>query len=129
MKKNNDYFLLTGASKGIGKATLDLLIKKKEKVIVIVRNKKEMDDYKKNHDIIIFQGDVCNNKTIKKIFQFINKNKLNIKYLINNAGQRQRKEFIKISDKEIKKIFEINFFSVFSLCQIFANYILKKKKI
>ena len=127
MKKNNDYFLLTGASKGIGKATLDLLIKKKEKVIVIVRNKKEMDDYKKNHDIIIFQGDVCNNKTIKKIFQFINKNKLNIKYLINNAGQRQRKEFIKISDKEIKKIFEINFFSIFFVMQIFSKYFIEKK--
>ena len=32
MKKNNDYFLLTGASKGIGRATLDLLLEKKEKV-------------------------------------------------------------------------------------------------
>lgn len=127
MKKNNDYFLLTGASKGIGRATLDLLLEKKEKVIVLVRKKKEIDSYKKNRDIIIFQGDVCNKQIIKKIFQFVNTNKLNIKYLINNAGQRQRKNFLKISDSEIKKIFEVNFFSVFNLCQMFANHIFKKK--
>lgn len=127
MKKSNNYFLLTGASKGIGRATLDLLIENKEKAIIIVRNKKEMIGYEKNHNIIIFQGDICNEHTIKKIFQFIKKNKLNIKYLINNAGQRQRKKFLKISNKEIKKIFEVNFFSIFNLCKMFADHVIKKK--
>lgn len=127
MKANNEYFLLTGASKGIGKATLDFLLKKKEKVIVLVRNKKDIIEYIKNRDLVIFEGDVCNKKIIKRIFNFADTKKLNIKYLINNAGQRQRKNFLKISEKDIKNIFEVNFFSVFNLCQNFAQHNLKKK--
>ncbi len=127
MKANNEYFLLTGASKGIGKATLDFLLKKKEKVIVLVRNKKDIIEYIKNRDLVIFEGDVCNKKIVKKIFNFAGIKKLNIKYLINNAGQRQRKNFLKISEKDIKKIFEVNFFSVFNLCQNFAHHNLRKK--
>ena len=45
MKANNEYFLLTGASKGIGKSTLDFLLKKKKKVIVLVRKKKYITQY------------------------------------------------------------------------------------
>ena len=47
--------------------------------------------------------------------------------LVNNAGERQRKKFNKISEKDIKNIFEVNFFSIFNLMQIFSNYLLKKK--
>ena len=40
MKENNNYFLITGASKGIGKSCLELLLKNNCKVIAIARNKK-----------------------------------------------------------------------------------------
>ena len=52
MKKIKEYYLLTGASKGIGKAFLELLIKNDCFVLVLVRNKKDMIQYKNNKRII-----------------------------------------------------------------------------
>ena len=41
--------------------------------------------------------------------------------LINNAGIRQRKKFIKISNNELNEVFENNFFSVYKLIQKFSK--------
>ena len=123
----SDYcFLLTGASKGIGKSVLDLLIKKNSKIIVLVRNSKTLSKYKNYKNLKIFQGDVTDKKILNKIFEFAKNKKINIKYLINNAGQRQRKKFLNITNKEIKKIFDVNYFSIFNLTQMFVKYAQKK---
>lgn len=127
MKENNNYFLITGASKGIGKSCLELLLKNNCKVIAIARNKKNLTKLIKNKNIILFEGDVTDNKLIKKIFTFIKKKKLNLKYLINNAGQRQRKQFLKIKDRDIRKIFDVNYFSVFNITQQFVNHVKTKE--
>ena len=119
---NNYYYLITGASKGIGRSFLELLVKKNLFAIVLVRNAKELSHIKNNPKIKIFQGDVTDDQILNKIFDYIKKNKINVKYLINNAGQRQRKNFLKISKKDIKKIFDVNFFSVFSLIQKYVKY-------
>ena len=47
MKENNNYFLITGASKGIGKSCLELLLKNNCKVIAIARNKKILQSLSK----------------------------------------------------------------------------------
>jgi len=47
--------------------------------------------------------------------------------LINNAGIRQRKEFEKISLKELDNIYEINFKSIFFLTQLFFKLMKKTK--
>jgi NAD(P)-dependent dehydrogenase (short-subunit alcohol dehydrogenase family) len=127
MKKIKEYYFITGASKGIGKAFLELLIKNGCFALVLVRNKKDMIQYKNNKNVIIFEGDVCNNNIIKKVFDYVDKKKINIKYLINNAGQRQRKKFLRISSKDIKNIFDINYFSVFNITQKFADHMKYKK--
>ena len=120
--KNNYCYLITGASKGIGRSFLELLVKKKLFAIVLVRNAKEVSNFKNNSNIKIFQGDITDDKIIIKIFDYIKKKKINVKYLINNAGQRQRKSFLKISKKNIKEIFDVNFFSIFNLTQKYVKY-------
>ena len=73
MKKIKEYYFITGASKGIGKAFLELLIKNGCFVLVLVRNKKDMMQYKNNKNVIIFEGDICNNNIIKKVFDYVDK--------------------------------------------------------
>ncbi len=125
--KSEFQFLLTGASKGIGRSILDLLLKKKLPVIVLVRNPKDLLKYKNNKNIKIFKCDVTDKKTLDKIFSYIKKQKINIKYLINNAGLRQRKKFLKITNQDIKNVFDTNFFSLFNITQMFTKYVEKKK--
>ena len=42
--------------------------------------------------------------------------------MVNNAGIRQRLKFQKISDKKIKDVFDINFFSVFRIMRLYAKF-------
>ena len=75
----------------------------------------------------IFLGDVTNNKNIKQLLKQSLKDKRIIHGFVNNAGQRQRKKFNSISQKDLKTLFDTNFFSIFENMQIYSNYLIKKR--
>ena len=112
---------LTGAGKGIGKEILNLLIKEKVIVYAITRNKKDFKWIKKNKYVFLFEGDITNQKLIDEIFDYSKKRKHLFNCLINNAGMRQRKQFLKITNNELNEVFENNFFSVYKLIQKFSK--------
>ena len=116
---------ITGAGKGIGRALTDSLLSKGAYVYVLTRSKNTMKDLLINKNIKIFYGDVSNVKLIKKIFQTSLKDKKIISAIINNAGVRQRKKFLKIKPKDIEDVFKTNFFSIFNIMQIYCLYSIK----
>jgi len=113
--------LLTGAGKGIGREILNLLIKEKVIVYAITRNKYDFKSIKKNKYVYLYEGDIKDQKLINEIFDYSKKRKHLFNCLINNAGIRQRKKFIKISNNELNEVFENNFFSVYKLIQKFSK--------
>lgn len=119
--------LVTGAGKGIGFATTIALINKGYYVFALIRDRKDNKKFKNLINLKIFNGDANNHKLIEKIIKYANNKKRPISGLVNNAGIRQRKNFLKINEKDLKKIFEINFFSVFKNMQIFSKNLFKKK--
>jgi|TARA_B100001093_G_scaffold82810_1_gene74237 NAD(P)-dependent dehydrogenase (short-subunit alcohol dehydrogenase family) len=124
-KINN--ILVTGAGKGIGQATTNLLISKGKYVYALIKDKNDNKKFKGYNNLKIINGDVNNLNLIKKIFKDANKNKKIITGLVNNAGIRQRKDFLKINKIDLKNIFDTNFFSVFYLMQIFTKNLIEKK--
>ena len=126
MKKNN-LILVTGAGKGIGYATVIELCKKNYDVYAIIKNKKDNRKFKKIQNLKIFNGDVRNNTFCKNIFNFAKSEKKIITGLVNNAGVRKKKDFLKLNKKEMSDVFDINFFSILNLMQIFSKEIIKKK--
>ena len=113
MKQNISNILVTGAGKGIGFSTTNLLIKKGYYVYVLIRDKKDNKKFKFKKNLKIINGDVNNHNLIKKIFKQSNSDKKIITGLVNNAGIRQRKSFLDISSKDLTGIFNTNFFSIF----------------
>ena len=112
---------LTGAGKGIGKEILNLLIKEKVIVYAITRNKNDFKWIKKNKYVYLFEGDITDQKLIDEIFDYSKRRKHLFNCLINNAGMRQRKQFLKITNNELNEVFENNFFSVYKLIQKFSK--------
>ena len=126
-KKN---ILITGAGKGIGKRLLLDCLRDDYFVYAIVRSKKDFENLKKNinsKNYKIYLGDIKNVSLIERVLKdsIIKKKKINC--LVNNAGERQRKDFIKIKKHEIRNIFENNFFSHFIIIQKLVSYFKKYK--
>tara|TARA_B100000686_G_C16703301_1_gene924736 strand:+ start:75 stop:800 length:726 start_codon:yes stop_codon:yes gene_type:complete len=124
----NKNILITGAGKGIGLSCVIDCLNNGANVFALTRSKNDLKNLKKQKNLYIFYGDVRNQNTLKKIFSFSKKIKSPINCLINNAGVRQRKKFNKITDKELKNLFEINFFSIFKLSQLFVKFLKKNQK-
>lgn len=124
-----NVILITGAGKGIGFETLKLLSENNSNIILaLVRSKIKLNQLKNTDNVFIFKGDVNSKKTIKKIFSFAKRKKFIINKLVNNAGIRFRKDFIKVKENEILKVFNTNFFSIFYIMQEFSKNLINKKK-
>ena len=77
--------------------------------------------------ISIVHLDLENKDTIKSSFEIIKKENNHIDILINNAGVLENALFQMTSEKILKKIFEINFFSQFFLTQMYLKLLINSK--
>ena len=126
-KKN---YVITGAGKGIGYSVLKKLYQSGANIALITRSKSDLKKIKNkfsSNRVISFCGDVSNNNDRVSFFNLVKKKMKHIDGLINNAGIRQRKEFKKISEKELDNIYEINIKSIFFLTQLFFKLMKKTK--
>lgn len=124
---NKKVVFVTGAGKGIGRSLIKSLLSKGVFVYAITKTKKTLNEFENNKNIKIFYGDVSDTKLIKKIFLNSIKEKKIINSVVNNAGIRQRKKFLKITNKELNEVFKVNFFSIFNIMQIYCSYSIKNK--
>tara|TARA_Y100001935_G_C17289812_1_gene502605 strand:- start:405 stop:1142 length:738 start_codon:yes stop_codon:yes gene_type:complete len=122
MLKNKNIFI-TGVGKGIGEETLKACIKNGAFVYGITRSEKDIKKLNKLKNVKIYLGDVRNINLIKRIFRDSIKNKKKINGIINNAGMRFRKPYLKISKKNLQQVFDNNFFSIFFIIQEFLKVI------
>ena len=124
---NNKTIIITGVGKGIGYDVAQQVIAYAGSGYGVTRSKEDINKFKKSKNCKIFIGDVTKKPTLQKIINFSKKEKRLLTGLVNNAGERQRLPFDKISKEKLNKIFEINFFSVFENMKIFSKYLKLKK--
>ena len=124
---NNRTILLTGAGKGIGKNILEKLLSYNLIIYAIIKSKSDINKIKHNKNLYIIKGDITDKKCVTRVFDLVKKNKHNLDCLINNAGIRQRKKFLKINKKDLDFVFQNNFFSLFYITQKFVKQFRYKK--
>lgn len=118
----NKNILVTGVGKGLGENMVESFVKSGAFVYGITRSRSDINKFKNLKNLKVYLGDVRNIKLINKIFKQSIKDKKIINCLVNNAGIRQRLKFQKISDKKIKDVFDVNFFSVFRIMRLYAKF-------
>ena len=134
MNLSQKNIIVTGANKGIGAATVDKLYKAGANVICCTR---------KPNDELIDKADKLNKKNENKIFNYffdfsseeqvlreankITKDFEKIDCLVNNAGTNHVSLFLMDKIEEIKKVFQINFFSQLLFSQIIIKKMMKNK--
>lgn len=127
MLLENKNILITGAGKGIGESCVYNSSNKGGYIFALIKNKIDNKKFLKIKNIKIYNGDVRDKNLILKIFKDSEKIKKPINCLINNAGLRFRKKFIKINEKELREVFDVNLFSIFNIMKIFSGFVVKKK--
>ena len=102
--------VITGGSSGIGKAAASLFIKKNSKVIILARNKDNLEKTAKELSCDFYQCDVSNYKQVKNVFNKIKEHYKKIDILVNNAGFGVNKNFLDQTIEEIEEQMDVNYF-------------------
>ncbi len=125
--------IVSGASKGIGKAISKKLIDNGISVALISRQDenglKEVADYatQKNVKAKYYLADVSNSSKIKEIYTDIIKEFENVDILVNNAGISLYKLFNDCDEKDFDKIVGTNIKGVFNLSRLVSNDMIRSK--
>ncbi|MCX6290204.1 MAG: SDR family NAD(P)-dependent oxidoreductase [Bacteroidetes bacterium] len=129
----NKTALITGASKGIGRAVALAFAKEGAQVILLARSMDLLEKLKSEIDAsavskaIIFQADVRKYDELKKVFDELNQNKIYIDVLVNNAGIMKDAVIQMVQQQLIHDIYETNVFGTISASQLAVKSMLKKR--
>lgn len=131
---NRKTVLVTGSSRGIGKAIAVKYAKKGYNVIInCIRNKELLDKVKKEIETYqvscyAFIGDVGNFDTAALLFADIKKHYGDLDVLVNNAGISYIGLLSDMSIEDWNQIVQNNLTSVFNCCKLAIPDFIKKKK-
>lgn len=111
MNLKNKIIVITGASKGLGKALASEFLNEGAKVIVNARSRKELEEVKKELGVVTFVGDVTKEKDMQKLADFAVKKFKKIDIWVNNAGiWLPHKPVEKTDWKRAHNLIEVNLF-------------------
>ena len=112
--------VITGGTKGIGKATAILFAENGYRVIATTRNGSQKEalekDFKQNHnvDIVVEQLDVCNEEDVKKLMHNVAEKYGKLDCVVNNAGIMIENVLLHLSSTEaFRKIIETDVLGVY----------------
>jgi 3-oxoacyl-[acyl-carrier protein] reductase len=115
--------LITGASRGIGKAAAELFSQKGYTVVGTYLNTPQ-----KSAAIDYVKTDLSNPDDILKLAEYIKKNYGGADVLVNNAGIALQKLFTDCSESDYDRVMNINAKSYFLTCKVFLPYMIGQKR-
>lgn len=111
--------LITGASRGIGRACAIALDKEGYQVVINYNNSKGQADKlaKELSNAIAIKADVSKGVEVNDMLEKIYSTFGTVDVLVNNAGIAQQKLFTDITEEEWDRMFDVNMKSMFHLCK------------
>ncbi|MFH0922567.1 MAG: 3-oxoacyl-ACP reductase family protein [Candidatus Micrarchaeota archaeon] len=133
MKLRGKVVLITGASRGMGKATALLFAKEGAKVVVnFVKSEEKanevVDQIKKlGSDAIAVKADVSKSKDVSSMVEKAMMKFGRIDVLVNNAGMTIVKPYAQLTSSDWEEILRINLIGTFLCCQAVSKIMLEQK--
>jgi 3-oxoacyl-[acyl-carrier protein] reductase len=133
MKLKNKITVITGAGKGIGRASAELFLKEGASVVLNSRTKTDLDSFIKENQvykdkILAIAGDVSDENVIGKIVKETIGKFGRIDILINNAGFGKFAETVDSTTKDFDAMFNTNVRSLYILTREFLPFMIKQKE-
>ena len=131
MEIKNKVALITGGSRGIGRATALLLAEKGADVAIIYNSRKEKAEEVKKIALSkgvkaeIYECDVSDYGKVKETVEQIVKDFGKINIVVNNAGILIKKPFLETTEEDWDKTINVNLKGVFNVCRFSIPFLLK----
>ena len=122
--------LITGSSKGLGRALALHFSKNNYNIIIHGRNRKDLENVKEevlknNVDCNVIIGDVSDIKTIEELAKTAKIKDISV--LVNNLGIASKGLLQDVNDKEIDEVLNVNLLSIMKLtARIYPFFVSKK---
>ena len=133
-KETNMRAVITGASKGIGKAIAELFAAKGVNLAICARNAADLEAFHKSLgsqfpdiEILSMPVDVAKRADIEKFVSMINGHWTNLDILVNNAGIYLPGEVHKEEEGTLEKLMEVNVYGPYHLTRALMPYFLKQE--
>ena len=127
MKLQKKVVLITGGSRGIGKAIAKLFAEQGAEIIITSKNQKKLQQASKEIKNSFFvAGDVRNNVDVKNVINKTIKKFGRIDILVNNVGVLPKMKYLhKISEREWNETIDVNLNSHFRFTKAVIPYMKK----
>jgi 3-oxoacyl-[acyl-carrier protein] reductase len=125
--------LITGATRGIGKATADLFAKEGAQLILLARDSSQLQILQNESDneiykkALIFSCDVSNQIEVNNVFSEIRKNKLKLDVIVNNAGIMKDAMLTMATKDLMNEIYNVNVFGSMFIAQNATKFMIKNR--
>lgn len=119
----NKKALITGGTKGIGRAVVAEFVKLGAHVWLVARTDKDVEALATDYDrqglhVRALAGDVADRAFREKLISEISGTWGKLDVLVNNVGTNVRRKFVEYSEAEYRQLFETNLFSLTELCRL-----------
>ena len=131
MKLQNKIAVITGAGKGIGKATTELFLREGTKVVLTSRNKSDLeqivaDNESKKDNITIISGDISKEEIIQKVIDETISKHGRIDILVNNAGFGIFDDMVDSKTEDFDAVFNTNVRALYLITKGFLPHMIKE---
>jgi 3-oxoacyl-[acyl-carrier protein] reductase len=132
MRLKNKVAIITGASRGIGKATAEKFATEGAKLVLVDLNK---EDLKKTAGVIRELGaetfemevDVTNRDKVDQLMNDARAHFGQIDIVVNNAGITQDAQLVKMTEEQWDSVIDVNLKGVFNVAQAAAKLMIEQK--
>lgn len=126
--------VITGASKGMGKAMAERFAKEKNNIFICSRNEKllaeaalEIKKINKENTVKYFAADLSNFNAVKQFGEWLEHKKVAVDILINNAGQFIPGSIYNEVDGTLEKMIQNNLYSAYNLTRLLLPAMMQRK--
>lgn len=126
--------VITGGSKGMGKAMAEIFAQAKNNIFICSRNENELiktaSEIEKNNEgsvVKYFAADLSKKVSVEKFANWILDQKIQVDILINNAGQFFPGSIYNEEEGTLEKTIEINLYSAYHLTRALLPSMMKQK--
>jgi short-subunit dehydrogenase len=122
--------LLTGASMGIGRELAKILGSKGAKLALVARGVDKLNETaeevrKAGGEAVVIPGDLSDSSTPARILDEAVKALGGLDILLNNAGVGTWSHFFEGNEENLRKVFEVNFFSTSELMRLSVKHLIR----